>query len=46
MKCPKCGVEMFIRPIFVKGVRVAQQECKNKQCENYKADKKLDKSGQ
>jgi hypothetical protein len=42
MKCPKCGLEMFVRPKFVDGVRIPQNECKNKQCENYKPDKKAE----
>lgn len=41
MKCPKCGLEMFRRPIMKDGERVGETwECKNKQCENYKPDKK------
>lgn len=40
MKCPKCGLEMFVRPKIINGERVPQNECKNKQCENYVPDKK------
>jgi|GEM_PF-3261110 len=34
MKCPKCGLEMFNRPIIINGKRVDNYECTNKQCEN------------
>jgi hypothetical protein len=40
MKCPKCKLEMFCRPIIQNGVRIPNYECKNTQCEDYKPDKK------
>lgn len=39
MKCPKCELEMFSRPIVQDGKVIQNFECKNRQCELYKPDK-------
>jgi hypothetical protein len=40
LKCPKCGLEMFVRPKIKDGIRTAKNECKNKKCEKYIPDEK------
>ncbi len=38
MKCEKCGLEMFSRPVFLDGERIPNFVCKNRQCERYAPD--------